>query len=72
MSEAIGAIVAYGFRELNLNKIRALVVPDNIASIKLLQRLHFQKEGVMRQAQFVNEKYDDLAAYGLLRQEWTA
>jgi len=72
MSEAIGAIVAYGFRELNLNKIRALVVPDNIASIKLLQRLNFQKEGVMRQAQFVNEKYDDLAAYGLLRQEWTA
>jgi len=47
-------------------------VPDNIASIKLLQRLNFQKEGVMRQAQFVNEKYDDLAAYGLLRQEWTA
>jgi len=30
------------------------------------------KEGVMRQAQFVNGKYDDLIAYALLREEWTA
>jgi RimJ/RimL family protein N-acetyltransferase len=26
----------------------------------------------MRQAQFVNGKYDDLIAFGLLREEWTA
>ena len=72
MSEAVGAIVAYGFRELNLNKICALVVTDNLASAKLLERLSFRKEGVMRQAQFVNGKYDDLIAYALLREEWTA
>ena len=72
MSEAVGAIVAYGFREINLNKICALVVTDNLASAKLLERLSFRKEGVMRQAQFVNGKYDDLIAYALLREEWTA
>lgn len=70
MSEAVRALVAYGFRELNLNKIRALVVPDNLASTKLLERLSFRKEGIMRQAQFVNGKYDDLIAYALLREEW--
>lgn len=72
MSEAVGALVAYGFRELDLNKIRALVVTDNLASAKLLERLSFRKEGVMRQAQFVNGKYDDLIAYALLREEWAA
>ena len=72
MSEAVSELLAYGFSVLDLNKIRALVVPDNIASAKLLERLNFQKEGVMRQAQFVNGKYDDLIAFGLLREEWTA
>jgi ribosomal-protein-alanine N-acetyltransferase len=72
MSEAASELPAYGFSVLDLNKIRALVVPDNIASAKLLERLKFQKEGVMRQAQFVNGKYDDLIAFGLLREEWTA
>ena len=71
MSEAVSELLAYGFSVLDLNKIRALVVPDNIASAKLLERLKFQKEGVMRQAQFVNGKYDDLIAFGLLREEWT-
>ena len=71
MSEAVSELLAYGFSVLDLNKIRALVVPDNIASAKLLERLNFQKEGVMRQAQFVNGKYDDLIAFGLLREEWT-
>jgi ribosomal-protein-alanine N-acetyltransferase len=71
MSEAVSELLAYGFSVLDLNKIRALVVPDNIASAKLLERLKFQQEGVMRQAQFVNGKYDDLIAFGLLREEWT-
>jgi len=71
MSEAVRELLAYGFRDLNLNKIRATVVTDNVASAKLLERLSFKKEGVLRQAQFVNGKFDDLAAYALLRGEWS-
>jgi len=72
MSEAVRELLVYGYRDLNLNRIRATVVPDNVASVRLLERLSFKKEGVLRQAQFLNGKYDDLAAYALLREEWHA
>ena len=72
MSEAVRELLVYGYRDLNLNRIRATVVPDNVASARLLERLSFKKEGVFRQAQFLNGKYDDLAAYALLREEWHA
>ena len=72
MSEAVRELLVYGFRELDLNRIRATVVTENVASMRLLERLSFQKEGILRQSQFLNGKYDDLAAYALLREEWTA
>lgn len=72
MSEAVRELLVYGFRDLDLNRIRATVVTENVTSAKLLERLSFQKEGILRQAQFLNGKFDDLAAYALLREEWTA
>ena len=72
MSEAVRELLIFGYRHLNLNRIRATVVTDNVASARLLERLSFKKEGVLRQSQFLNGKYDDLAAYALLREEWNA
>ena len=72
MSEAVRELLVYGYRDLNLNRIRATVVTDNVASARLLERLSFKKEGILRQSQFLNGKYDDLAAYALLREEWNA
>ena len=72
MSEAVRELLVYGYRDLNLNRIRATVVTDNVASARLLEQLSFKREGVLRQSQFLNGKYDDLAAYALLREEWNA
>ena len=45
MTEAARAVLKYGFKELNLEEIVAGVKPDNIASIKVLEKigLTFQK-----------------------------
>ena len=72
MSEALRELLVYGYRDLNLNRIRATVVTDNVASARLLEQLSFKREGILRQSQFLNGKYDDLAAYALLREEWNA
>ena len=72
MSEALRELLVYGYRDLNLNRIRATVVTDNVASARLLEQLSFKREGILRQSQFLNGKYDDLAAYALLREEWHA
>jgi RimJ/RimL family protein N-acetyltransferase len=72
MTEALRALLGYGFGQLELNRIRATVVTANGASANLLEKLSFQKEGLLREAQFVNGKFDDLFSYALLRKDWAA
>jgi len=72
MTEAVRALLTHGFREMELNRIRATVVTANVASANLLGRLSFRKEGLMREAQFVNGRFDDVFSYALLRKEWAA
>ncbi len=52
MSEALRAMLAYGFETLELNRIEALVMPENEASAILLLRLGFSEEGVLREYAF--------------------
>lgn len=70
MTEAVRAIVGHAFRDLDMHRIRATVVTANEASARLLEGLSFQREGLLRDAQFVNGKFDSLFSYALLRSEW--
>nr|WP_199181211.1 GNAT family protein [Chromobacterium alticapitis] len=54
---------------MELNRIEAQVHPDNLASLRLLQRLDFQQEGRARQAGFWLGRYQDLIYLSLLRQD---
>ncbi|MFD2603649.1 GNAT family N-acetyltransferase [Flavobacterium suzhouense] len=70
MSEALYAILKYGFNEMNLHRIEALVAEWNTASVKLLTKFGFQKEGVLRQHYVVNDIPEDSVAYSLLKPEF--
>lgn len=70
MSEALAAILQFGFKDMNINRIEALVEPENIASLKLLENFHFVKEGLLRQYEYGMGKYDDLYMYSLLNEEF--
>ena len=45
MTEAVAALIAYCFDELAAHRIEALIHPDNVASIRLVERLGFLCEG---------------------------
>jgi [ribosomal protein S5]-alanine N-acetyltransferase len=45
MTEAVAALVAYCFKELSAHRIEALIHPDNVDSIRLVERLGFRCEG---------------------------
>jgi [ribosomal protein S5]-alanine N-acetyltransferase len=49
MQEAVNAVVQYGFTILNLHSITAWLSPENKASIRLLEKTGFQKEGHLRE-----------------------
>lgn len=71
MTEALEAIIGFGFREVGLNRIQAVVIPGNEGSEKLLEKLGFRSEGVLRQYENWGEKgCVDLLIFSLLRSEY--
>lgn len=71
MTEALKAIIELGFIEMSLNRIDAVVMPENNASIKLLEKLGFCNEGLLREYENWGRKgFTDLCMLSLLRKTW--
>lgn len=70
MSEALDAILDFGFTELGLNRVEALTMLENEASGGLLRSLGFVEEGVMRQHDFFKGQFHDMRLFAILRQDY--
>ena len=69
-TEAAGALVDFGFRELGLARIYAQVMAGNDASCRVLEKLGMIDEGVRRRHIKKGRKLHDVVMFGLLREEW--
>ena len=70
MTEAAGALINYGFTEMDLHKITASHFARNPASGRVMQKLGMVQEGVLRQNVHKGDGFEDLALYGLLAEDW--
>lgn len=70
MSEAVAAIIDYGFNQLNLNRIEATVNPQNIPSVKILQKFRFVQEGYLKQHYFTSGQFVDSLILALLKTDY--
>jgi RimJ/RimL family protein N-acetyltransferase len=70
MNEALTAILDHGFNEMKLNRIEANPLSINLASQKVLVRLGFVQEGVLRKRHLYDGEWHDEIWFGLLRREW--
>lgn len=61
---AVDLLCAYGFETFNVNRMYASVFSYNSASMKVLERNGFEKEGVFKQAVYKNESLHDEVRYG--------
>ena len=66
MTEALAAVIDYGFKELGLHRIAAFVAREDTPSVKLLQKYGFTFEGTMREDYLVNGVNEDSDCYSLL------
>lgn len=66
------ACVEYGFRVLGLNRIEATVMEGNEASLAVLRKLGFTKEGLMREYKIARGEPRDFWMLGITRSEWQA
>jgi diamine N-acetyltransferase len=67
-SEALGLLIQYAFRQLNLNQLFANISTENEPSISLFTKFGFQKIGIKKQWNLVNGQYKDEALYQLINQ----
>ena len=68
--EAVGAALDWAFRSLHLHRIEADIDPLNDNSRRILQRLGFVSEGVLRERFFVGDEAKDSEIFGLLADDW--
>ena len=70
-SEALRAILNFGFERMQLNRVEAGTVADNTESVRLLTRIGFKLDGIRREYTWEEDgTYHGGAIYSLLRREF--
>lgn len=70
MHEALCAFVRHAFDGMKLHRLEADIDPRNVPSARSLERLGFQREGLLRERWIVGDEVSDSALYGLLAEDW--
>lgn len=66
-SEALEAIIKFGYHHYQLERIEALIEPANLPSQKLVEKQGFIREGLLRHYEYTCGKFDDLYMYSILK-----
>jgi ribosomal-protein-alanine N-acetyltransferase len=67
ITEAVKRLIKYGFNDLKLHSIEAVIDPENFASEKVLQKCGFVKEAHLKEAEFYEGRFLDKVIYSLLK-----
>jgi ribosomal-protein-alanine N-acetyltransferase len=70
ITEAIKAVVTYGFEQMNLHSIEAVIDPGNTASEKVLLKNGFVKEAHILENELLEGKFWDTVIYSLLKRNF--
>jgi len=70
MTEALTAVINFGFIVMAMNRIEAFVMPENVPSTRLLEKMAFVNEGLMREYGYWRQEFHDLLLFSLLRKDW--
>ena len=70
MTRSVNALLNYIFYNLHLHRVEVRCGIFNKKSCAIPERLGFNKEGVIRDGEFLYDHYHDLAVYGILSPQW--
>jgi len=70
MIEVVQAVVPYGFESLGLNRLYAYHMLRNPASGRVLEKNGFRQEGLLRQRVKKWGRFEDVALWAILKQDW--
>lgn len=69
MTEAVGAVLRYGFEQMKLHSVEAIIDPENYASARVLQKNGFVQEAHLRENEFYNGRFLDSVIFSKLSPE---
>jgi ribosomal-protein-alanine N-acetyltransferase len=67
MSEAVRAILRFGFERMNLNRIEARCIAENAASARVMEKAGMVYEGTLCQREYIKGAYRDIKLYAILK-----
>ncbi|WP_064092797.1 GNAT family N-acetyltransferase [Rossellomorea aquimaris] len=70
MGEALKPVLTYLFSTKEMNRIGATIVPHNKASSRVVEKLGFQQEGLLREYILQDGTMYDAYMYSILKKEW--
>jgi RimJ/RimL family protein N-acetyltransferase len=68
-TEAARAVLDFAFDALGLHRVWATADPENVASVRVLEKLGMRREGLLRRNIFVRGAFRDSAVYAILEDE---
>ncbi|HQX42799.1 MAG TPA: GNAT family protein, partial [Niabella sp.] len=69
VTKAVKRVMKIGFEDLSLNRLEIKAAVQNIRSRAIPERLGFRLEGILRQAEVVQDAFYDQALYSFLKDE---
>ncbi len=72
ITETVTRLIAFGFNELKLNSIEAVIAPDNIASQRVVLKNNFEQEGFFKEYEYYEGRFLDIQIYSLLKRNYIA
>lgn len=72
ITEVLNEMLKFGFCSYGLNRVVAKVMKENIGSIKVLHKLGFVNEGILRESLYKNGQYNDLVLFSILKSEYNS
>jgi ribosomal-protein-alanine N-acetyltransferase len=70
MPEAVVLLCQAAFEELRLHRIQISIIPRNLASRRVVEKLEIREEGVAQRYLEINGTWEDHIRYAITAEEW--
>ena len=71
MSEAVVVLAQYAFEEMRLHRLEICIIPRNVNSRRVMEKLDIRTEGVAERFLEINGVWEDHIRYGITYEEWS-
>lgn len=69
-TDAVRTMLDFAFGPLGRHRVSAAIGPENVASLAVIKRVGFTREGVLRDHVFTNGAWRDSVLFSILVDEW--